>query len=1052
MTKKITQPFLVGKRAYLSYGLIMSSLICGGEAAFAKEPTPLGDVFYQQTVTGQVTSTTGSLAGVTVTVKENPTVSTSTDDQGNFSVTASTGQTLIFSLIGYASAEQVVSGSTMQVSLTESDESLEEVVVVAFGTQRRQNLTGSVATITPKQLAERPVNSMQNALQGISPGITVLSRPMEVARGNNATITVRGRSNLSAPGPMLIIDGIPATSAEFAALNPNDISSMSVLKDAASASLYGSRAANGVILITTKRGGGDKAVISLSANYGWQSTTFLPQFGDSFEYMELHNRAMANAGRSSIFPEDVVERYRNGNEPDLYPNTDWYGEILNQGAPQRDVNLSVTAPGKVANYYLGVSYFDQESLNPSRKQDRLNIKLNTSSNVIENILTVGTNIAFLKQDFDRTGEDLSWIEMGRALPMTVMRHSNGDWGSISNGQTNATIAGNNQLRSITEGGRGTNRDNYLQLAGNASLTPFEGFSLDGMASLKYTNSNTWSFSNRLDPIPDFLTGNPLVATGRPINEMQEYWGKRQELLVQATANYERRFDDHYGKITAGVSQESNVWREAYLGRKNFLNNDLETIITGSSALPDMSSDGTGLANRTIQDEWSIRSFFGRFNYNYQDKYLFEANTRIDYSSRFAPEVRRAVFPSFSAGWNIDKENFMSNVNWVDALKLRGSYGSLGNQDAVAIGNYFDLIRIASMYSFEGVAVDGAEQASAVNRAALWEKVYMSNVGIDATFLQGRLNLTAEYYVKNTKDILIRPTFLATSGWGEAAFTNQGETRNRGIEIIATYNGNIGEDFTYSISGNMSKINNTILSLGTGRDEMISGRWINRVGGSVGDYYGYKSDGVFTSQEEIDNHPSQASIAGNSRVGDVKYVDINGDGVLNPEDRTILGNDVPWFNYGFNLNAAYKGFDLAVLTYGVTGVKTYLDNEASYPFFNGANIKSAWLDGWTEENNRADAPFPRITLTGDAPQNYIDSDFWLFSGNYFRIRAITVGYTFDDNHISRLGMSGLRLFASSNNPFTFMADKRLADYDPETASGRGGYPGVKTYSIGVTARF
>ncbi len=1053
MKKRFTKQSLVNKSYYLASALILG--ITMPNYGFATTPKfDVSPLFAQnqETVRGTVSDENGPLAGATVSLKNNSRVATSTDENGQFSIQVPLGETLVFSAIGYATQEKVVDSNSINVQLSSSNQDIDEVVVVAFGTQKKVNLTGSVASVTPKELAERPVTSLQNALQGVSPGITVISRPMAPKKGNNATLTVRGRSNLGTPGPMYIIDGIPATGAEFAAISPADISSMSVLKDAASASLYGSRAANGVILVNTKRGGGDRAIIGFSANQGWQSTTFLPNFANSLEYIELYNRAMKNAGKQTIFTDDIIEKYRSGSDKDMYPNTNWFDEIIDQSAPQRDVNLNINAPGKLANYYLGLNYFDQNSIVPGMKQDRINIKLNTQSDVIENLLKVGTNISFLKQDYDRQGGEISWVEMGRALPMTVMQQSNGEYGTISNGVTNATIAKNNQLRNIREAGQGRNRDNYLQLAGNASLTPFEGFSLDGLVSLKYTNTNSWDFINRLNPLTDFLTQKPLPSTAVPINELKEYWGKREELLLQALANYERRFDDHYGKITAGVTQESNVYREAFLGRKNFVNNDLETIINGSSAQTDVSSDGTGLANRTIQDEWSIRSFFGRFNYNYQEKYLFEANARIDYSSRFAPEVRRAFFPSLSAGWSIDKEQFMQNVNWIDALKLRGSWGSLGNQDAVAIGNYFNLISISSLYSFEGVPVDGALQTAAVNRGALWEKVYQSNVGLDATLFNGKVNLTAEYYIKNTKGILLQPTFLATSGWGTAAYFNQGETKNKGIEVIATYNGQVGEEFKYSISGNLSKINNEIINLGTGRDEIVSGYYINRVGGSVGDYYGYKSDGLFTSQEEIDNHPSQKSIAGNSKIGDIKYVDVNGDGVLDPKDRTILGNDVPWFNYGFAVNASYKGFDLNVLTYGVGGVKTYFEQEAAHPFFNGGNIKKEWLQGWTEENNSANAPFPRITLTGDAQQNYITSDFWLFSGNYFRIRAITLGYTFDKKLIEKAKMSNLRLFASSNNPFTFMADKRLSDYDPETGSGRASFLGVKTFSIGLNANF
>lgn len=1008
-------------------------------------------------VKGNVTDDKGNqLSGVTITEKGTSNA-TATNAAGGFELNAETGKILIFNIVGYEPKEVVYTGGNLNISLTSSNTALDEVVIVAFGTQKKANLTGSVATITPKQLADRPVTSLQNALQGISPGVTVLSRPGEVgkssstgASSNSGGITVRGRTNLGSPSPMFIIDGIPATSAEFSALSPNDINSMSVLKDAASASLYGSRAANGVILVTTKRGGGDRAVVGFNANYGFQSATYLPEYADAVGYAELHNKAMVNAGKAPTFKQEVIDKFKNQTDPDYYPNNDWYKEVLRGSAPQRDFGLNVNAPGKITNYYLGLNYFDQESLVPGRKQDRINMKLNTNTTVIKDLLTFNTNVSFLKQDYDRNGSAISWVEMGRALPFTSIRQSDGSWGSISNGAANATIAKNNQLRAITEGGRGNNRDNYLQMAANASLTPLKGLSIDGAISLKYTNTNSFDFINRTDPVINFITKQPMASTVNAINELKEFWGKRQELMLQGTINYERRFGDHYAKATVGASEESNVYREAFLGRQNFVNNDASTIINGSSG--EISKDDKGLANRTTQDEWALRSFFGRFNYSYQDKYLFEANMRMDYSSRFAPEVRRAIFPSFSAGWNINKESFMQDVEWIDLLKLRGSYGTLGNQDAVAIGNYYNLLDRYSAYSFDGLAVDGLEQQYGANRLALWEKVTMSNIGLDATFLGGKFNLVADYFVKKSEDVLLRPATLSTSGFDKdhTPYYNQGTTQNKGIEIALTYNGKVGDEFTYSVSGNISKIKNTILSLGD-VNEITDGYYINHVGGSVGDYYGYKSDGLFTNAEELKNVNYEA-MGGTPKLGDIRYVDINGDHKIDAEDRTILGNDVPWFNYGFNFRAAYKNFDIDVLTYGVGGVKTYLDNEASFPFFNGANIKKSWSNGWSEENNVSDAPFPRITLTGDAPHNYKTSDFWLFSGNYFRIRAITVGYTFPKEMLSNIKMSQLRFFASSNNPFTIMADKRLGDFDPETGSGRASYPGVKTISVGLTAKF
>lgn len=1016
----------------------------------------------QLQVTGTVTDRNGGpLPGVTVLVKGTQT-GTATDFDGNYELSVpGPDAVLVFSYIGFVTSEIAVNGQEKIDAILKEDVSeLDEVIVVAYGTQKKENLTGAVVSVSNEKLVNRPVTSTQNALQGIAPGVTILQRPGDVGRNSDGTsnntggITIRGRSNLGSPGPMYIIDGIPATAQEFAALNPNDIENMSVLKDASSAALYGSRAANGVIVVTTKRGSAKKVTVEINTSYGWQSATKLPDYVNSADYARLYNEALNNAGRAPIFTDEEIQKFADGSEPDLYPNTDWYETVLRSAAPQREASLSISAPGKVTDYYLGVSYFDQESLIPGKKQDRIVAKLNTESKVIENILKVGTNFSFIKQDFDRDGGNISWTELNRSLPTSVVRQSNGAWGSVDAGNENAQTAGRNQLRILEEGGSAWDRDNYLQLAANASLTPLEGLSINGLTSLKYTNSNSWSFNSTIAPINSFLTGDPMNATRVTPNEMKEYWRKRQEFLIQGTVNYERRFGDHYGKVTVGASQESNTFRTAFVGRKNFPNDNMTTVGSGSGNPEDISSDNDGQANRSSQEEWAMRSFFGRFNYTFADKYLLEANTRIDYSSRFHPDHRRAVFPSFSAGWIISRESFMENVDWLDHLKLRGSWGSLGNQNVVRIGNYFDLLNIGYQYNFENGPQDGVWQGNGVNKLASWEKVNMTDVGLDIILFNNKLNITADYYIKDTRDILTRRPVLATYGIPDDGipYENIAKTRNKGFELTVSYSDKIGDDFRYTIGGNFSTIDNEILSLGGGREERISGYWIERVGGSVGDFYGYKADGLFADEADVENHAFQSAA---TAPGDIKYRDINGDGVINADDRVVIGNDVPWLNYGFNLSAAYKGISLEVLTYGVGKVKTYLDNEASFPFFNGAGIKEELKNRWTTDNPDPDADFPRLLLSQDGNQNYATgnrSSFWLFDGSYFRVRAITLGYTFPEEVSSKLGMSMCRVYATSNNPFTFMADKRLADYDPESGSGRGGYPGVKTFSLGFNFRF
>ncbi|WGQ07491.1 TonB-dependent receptor [Pedobacter gandavensis] len=1014
-------------------------------------------------VKGTVKDSQGPLPGVTVSLKSAPGRGTSTDANGNYSISVPEDGVLVFKMLSYAAQEIPVNKQTqINVTLATESNNLDEVVVVAYGTQKKTSLTGAVATISPKTLANRPVTSVQNALQGVTPGLTIIQRPGDVTRGTDGTakstgtVSIRGRSSLAgATNPLYIIDGIPASAQEFATLNPNDISSMSVLKDAASASLYGSRAANGVILVMTKRGSGERTTVNLNASYGWQTAAYLPKFVNSETYANLYNEALVNGGGSAMFTPAQIELYKNGSQPDLYPNTDWFDLALKKSSPQRDISLNVNSPGKVTSSYLGVTYLDQESLIPGKKQDRMVAKLNTDSKIVPDLLTVGTNISLINQNYSRQGADLSFTELSRALPITVARQSDGQWGSISNGIASPNIAKNNQLRKLAEGGRSWDKDNYLQTAVNATLTPLKGLSINGLASLKYYNSNSLSFDNTMAPVNDFLTGLPMASTEVKINEMKEYWRKRQEVLLQGTVDYQRTFGDHFGKITAGASQESNVTRNAFLGRKNFPNNDMTTVGSGSTNPEDISSDDDGQANRSLQEEWALRSIFGRFNYVYKDKYLFEANIRFDYSSRFAENKRKAVFPSFSAGWNVNKEDFMKNISWINNLKLRGSYGSLGNQEVAGFGNYYNKLQTGYAYSFEGNPQTGVYQNKLPDPKTSWERVYMTDFGIDATFFGGKLDLVTDYYIKDTKELLMRIPRLATIGVELSGkntglpLSNGASTRNKGFEIGLTYNDKIGDDFRFSIGGNFSVIKNRITTLGNG-EEFIEGRYIQKIGSAIGSFYGYEAEGLFVDQADIDNHPFQTA---NTKPGDIKYKDVNGDGLWTPADRTIIGNDVPWLNYGFNLSANYKSFDFNVMTYGVGNVQTYFSEEAAYPFFNGAGVKTAWENRWTAENPDANADFPRILTSGDGKHNYNEtSSFWLFNASYFRIRAITLGYTFPQLAVKKLGMTNLRIYASANNPFTFMADKRLKDFDPESASQRATYPGLKTWSVGLSAAF
>lgn len=1029
----------------LNFKVLSNNLV-----AIAPSHAQLADI----TVKGTVTDSTGNpLPGVAVRV-ENTTRGTLTNAEGAYEIKAPATAALIFSLLGYLPQRvEISNNATLNIRLQEDTKGLNEVVVVGYGTQKRASMTGAVASISPAQITQRPVTSIQNALQGLVPGLTVLNRPGDVG-SDVGTMTIRGRTNLGAPGPLIIIDGIPASNRELASLNPSDVESMSVLKDASSAAIYGARAANGVLLITTKRGKEGRMSVDLNASYGWQSPTRLPDYLGSADFARLYNEAMTNAGKQPRYTEEEISKFASGSDRDLYPNTDWYDEALANRPAYKDIQLGVTGSSNKTQYYLGAGYLGQQSLVQNKGMNRYTVRLNVNSQVLP-ILNVGANMSFLKQDLDTEGGEMNWVSLNRLGPTMAARQSDGSWGTINGGKVDATLAKDNVLRNMAEGGRGWTRNQVTQTALNATLTPLPGLSIKGLGSIKYNNDVNNRFWNELPPLINFITKQPIASTAVTPNEMEEYWTRRQELLLQAYAEYEKSFGRHNTKLMIGASQESNELRQAFVGRKRFPNNNATTVVLGGGGSENISTDDDGNddngseANRSTAEEWAIRSFFGRANYNYKDKYLFEANLRLDLSSRFHPDYRLAKFPSLSAGWRISEEPFMKNIQWLSNLKLRASWGILGNQENVALGNYFDRLNVGYAYNFEDTPFDGVWQKKGTNKLATWEEVTMTDVGLDFTLFNGLLDVTADYYVKKTDGILLAQSVPATYGL-DAATVNAGATQNKGIELMLSHTHRIGKNFEYHISANISHIRNTIVDLGPGVTERLSDRWIERVGESVGSFYGWEAMGLFKDQKDVDEHAKQSA---STKPGDIKYKDQDGNGQIDANDRVILGNDVPWVNYGGSIGASWKGLSVEVLLYGAAGVKTYLDGEAAISFFNGGSVKSYHLQRWTTANPDPDAAYPRILISADGKHNYDNrSSFWLYDASYLRIRSLNFGYTFPARLVKKAGMQQARLFVTSNNPFTFMMDKRLTDYDPEVGSGRGGYPGIKTWAIGMNVRF
>jgi TonB-linked SusC/RagA family outer membrane protein len=982
------------------------------------------------------------IPSVTIAIK-GTTNGVSSSSQGKFAIKVPADAVLIFSFLGFESKEVNVAGKReVTVILIASSKALTEVVVVGYGTQKKTNLSGSVNTINTKTLTNRPVTSLTNALQGTTPGLTIISRPGDVG-GDIGSVNVRGRGNLGTSSPLYVVDGIPVGSGDFARINPNDVESISVLKDASASAIYGSRAAYGVILVTTKKGKEGQMIINYNAYYGAQRATVLPDWVGSYDYATLANEAAANAGKSTVFSDATLQKIKDQSDPDHFPDNDWYALTLRKSAPITEHEINVSGGGKT-RYFLSGSYFDQNSLLPGKNLQRYSFRSNTESQVSEKF-KIGSNVSFIRDGLNNDAGNVSFTTLNRDLPLTVNKQSNGEWGSISAGNISGTQAGGNPLRTLAEGGRNNYVTNRFIGSVNGTYTPIKGLDINGLVSYNTYNSVTSTFTSTIDAIPNFNDGTPVSGTAVTPNQLDEAWETNSKLLTQATAGYEKTIGKHYFKILGGASYERYNDRTIHVIRKNFVNNDLNAINAGSTDPANTTSSGN-IADNAFQ------SVFGRFNYSYNNRYLLEASMRADGSSQFAPGHRWGSYPSFSAAWRISQEDFMKNITWISELKIRGSWGKLGNVSNVGNYDFYDGLPSGTAVILNESKQDGVWPGRLANPTLSWEKVNMTNVGLDAGLFNNKINLQIDAFNRITNGILlINPSLPDESGLiystdpnvNTAPSVNLAKVQNKGFELSLNYNDHIG-DFKFSVGGNFSRIWNKILNLG-GQGDQTSGYYVNRVGAAIGSFYMWQADGLFGTAADVANHAVQST---STKAGDIKYVDEKKDGKIDGDDRVITGNDVPYITYGVNITANYKNFDFSLLGQGVTDVKVYLEGEASQAFFNGAGVKSYVLGRWTTSNPNPNAAYPRVLSSADNTQNLQQSSFWLFNADYFRVKALTLGYSIPKEIMDRIHIRGLRVYVSSNNPFTIRGDKRLKDFDPEAASQRAAYPQIKSYSFGV----
>lgn len=980
-----------------------------------------------------------SLPGVNV-VEKGTTNGTTTDAEGRFTMRVESDRSiLVFSFIGYITREVTVGNQTeFSLTLQQDVKALEEVVVVGYGTQKKSDLTGAVASVQGDEVAERQSVQVSQALQGAISGVMVTRD--NSAPGSAASIRIRGITTMSDSNPLIIVDGVPFDNIDN--INPNDIESISVLKDAASAAIYGARAAAGVILVTTKRGTVGQKSLVYNVRYGFEAPTEMPKNVDIIRYLQMANEQRWNDNGNDnnehpTFPQADIENYRtlNAQNPDLYPITDWNDLVFRDRAPRSNHSLSFTTGAKNVRTNASFAYDKVEALYEGNDYRRLTTRINNDVTIIDNVLTATTDFYFNNAVNEQPSVgDIVWLT--RRMPPQYAA----EWtdGRVASGKN-----GDNPFGRIKYGGYNKSASNQLGGRVSLSLTPVKGLKFTGVVS---PNVNFFKRKVFNKQVPYYNWQDPTVFEGFLDGQVQtslsETRNDNYNVTTQFLANYMATFGKHDFNFLLGNENYYAFYENLGASRNQFELTSFPYLNLG----PLEFRDNSGLAY-----ENAYRSFFGRIMYNYANKYFLQTNVRVDGSSRFHKDHRWGSFPSFSAGWVISEESFF-DVASVSFLKLRASWGSLGNE---RIGNYPYQATIAfnNALFYEGNNVVSSQTAAQIQYAIQnisWEKTQSTNIGVDAYFFDDRLRVTADYFHKTTKDMLLPidiPDFIGFDDPDQ----NTGEMETKGWELEIGYRGSVGE-LNYSVSANLSDFRSIMGDLG---GTEFLGSQVKKKGSEFNEWYGYRSNGLFQSQEDIDN---SATTSAAIRPGDVKYVDISGangspDDLISPEyDRVLLGGSLPRYLYGGNIRLDYKGFDLLVVFQGVGKQNARLEPNMVRPLQTQNTAVPSFLDGnyWSMYNTPAQnlsARYPRLSEV-TAGNNYAMSDFWLFNGAYMRMKNITLGYSIPKAVTDRIKIQGVRFYASVSDLFSI--DKYPQGWDPEATSS--GYPIMASYIFGASVKF
>lgn len=1039
--------------------LDISYRVIGGQIMLtrtrAKESSFIPDVevklIADQVVTGTVTDEGGgALPGVSVLVKGTQ-KGTVTNQQGAYTLSVPDGDALlVFSFVGYVAQEVAVGNRTkIDLALAVDDKLLDEVVVVGYGTQKKVNLTGAVSTVEAESIQNRPITSASQALQGTQ-GV-YLNQVGGQPGKDGATIRVRGIGTLNNNNPLVLVNGI-----EFALddLNPNDIESITVLKDAASAAIYGSRAANGVILVTTKKGSSNSS-ISYGNSFGLQEVMSLPRVvRDPIQWFELYSQAQRNVGTSEnslVFSKALIEEYRNGmqSDPFTYPNTDWYDVIFDPASIQEH-NLRFSGGNEESTYALSLGFLDQDGVMRGTNAKRYNANLNINSALRKNLSIGGTfNFSYKQREepVPGIGTTMQMIFKAQSHHPTYLEDGN-------YGMNFFDIPGHRRFRHpLAYTDEGENKINNLKLFLNTYAEVGLPLGIKYKVNIGLTSEN--ERSKRFIPeivLYDAKTKQPtkIQAGGSSIVEFGDQRGVNQRddeslnFTIFNTLKWDRQLTEKTNlNFLLGQSYEkfNNTFFTA--NNEGYLGNGLFELNAGTT------NPRVGGTSR----ESSLISYFGRANLVLLDKYLFEANFRYDGSSKFAKGNQWGFFPSASAGWRLDEEAFLKNVNWLDQLKVRASWGKLGNE-RIGLYRFLDLIAPGQDYLFGNTLNPGTAVLVDNDDKISWETTTITNIGADASFFRGKLTSSFEFFNKTTDDVL-RPVGIPSQvGALAGPIRNIGTVENKGVELSLGHRNTVG-DFSYELSGNLTYITNKVVNL-NGEiiiDDFSSDRRgplnITQEGRPINQFLLYQSDGYFQSQREIDAHAFQGN---DTKPGYIRFKDLDNNGVIDLNDRMAEGSTIPKYTYSFNTNITYKNISLSTIWQGVEGVQTYNKHVSGVPFWFGTSLPIGWAnDSWTPENPNASLPL--LTRYQDTQATlFRDSNFWLMDASYLRMKNIQLTYNFNPNLLKRIRVSKLAVFANAQNLLTFTA---LKDFDPETELLGGdffNYPSVKIYTMGLNVSF